>query len=185
MQRGSPWQPLLTLRVCRAAQGIGRRRQGTSDHPCAPPTPRWRHLARHAGRRFLITLRSQLEVLAKELERTHPGAAASLREGHAPRRYPTPREPGGTASHPASRRRHARRSTSSSSAASPPTTRAQTPEPAAAAPPARTVPPPTREAHPTSPAIGQALRYGPRPPQDRLKSTQPGMITRWPPYVRD
>jgi len=50
-----------------------------------------------------------------------------------------------------------------------------TPEPA----------PPVRKAHPTSPAIDQALCSALRPPQDRLTSTQPMMIKRWPSCVRD
>lgn len=84
-----------------------------------------------------------------------------------------------------SHHQHTRRSSSNSCAADQPTTPAQTPEPAAAARPDQTDKPPTRNAHPTSPATGRALRCAPRPPQDRLTSTQPRMITRWPSCVRD
>ena len=36
-------------------------------------------------------------------------------------------------------------------------------------------------AHPISPATGQGLRWGQRPPEDHHESSQTGMIRRWPP----
>jgi hypothetical protein len=45
--------------------------------------------------------------------------------------------------------------------------------------------PPDRATPPAFPTIALPLRCGPRPPLDPLTSTQPRMIMRWPPYLRD
>ena len=80
--------------------------------------------------------------------------------------------------------RHARRSSSSSSAAARPAGPARTPGPAAAAPPGRTGHRPGSSAHRMSPASGQGLRWGQRPPEDHHESSQTQMIRQRPPRLR-
>ena len=70
------------------------------------------------------------------------------------------------------------------SPAGPPAARARTPLPAAASPPAETGPLSGPSGHRTSPASGQGLRYGLRPPQDHQEPAQPAMIRRWPSCVQ-
>jgi len=58
----------------------GVRAEGLPDRLAATVTARMRQ-AYHAE--SVLLAQTQLEALAKELERTHPGAAGSLREGLA------------------------------------------------------------------------------------------------------
>lgn len=75
---------------------------------------------------------------------------------------------------------------SSSSSPSPPTS---TPEPhparAAATPPAPTETRSAPSTHRTPPANDHDLCFGPRPPRHPLESTQPEIIKRWPPHIRN